>query len=263
MIGIYRITKKDTKQMYIGQSKNIERRMREHFSYSCSYSYIDNSIRKHGPEDYQIDILATFDEYNKDVLDDAEQYFIAAYNTYENPKHYNLTPGGDLSFDGHSLDGMRKISEFNNSTGFFRVSKVKTKSFNQGFSYVYQYYDDNGKPKRIRSKNLSDLEEKVHKKGLIWMKINKINAEKTLKFEKNKFETRYKQTNTGFFRVHKTKPNGGKSVFRDIFRDKNGKNKSINSVSIRKLRQKIEKKGLVWKVIDEEQAKKTWEAENE
>ena len=238
MIGIYRITKKDTKQMYIGQSKNIERRMREHFSYSCSYSYIDNSIRKHGPEDYQIDILVTFDEYNKDVLDDAEQYFIAAYNTYENPKHYNLT-------------------------GFFRVSKVKTKSFNQGFSYVYQYYDDNGKPKRIRSKNLSDLEEKVHKKGLIWMKINKINAEKTLKFEKNKFETRYKQTNTGFFRVHKTKPNGGKSVFRYIFRDKNGKNKSINSVSIRKLKEKIEKKGLVWKVIDEEQAKKTWEAENE
>lgn len=263
MIGIYRITRKKTGQKYIGQSKNVWKRIKQHFHYPSPVSYIDNSIKLHGVTEYTVDILCTFDEYDKDVLNDAEEFFIAAEGTYENPHHYNLTPGGETGIEFHTLDAMKKISKSANTTGFFRVTKIKSDSFSQGFSYVYQYYDEDGNPKRIRSKNLDDLQEKVQKKGLPFFKIDKIMAKKTLEFEKNKFKLRYKPTNTGFFRVHKTKPNGGKSVFRYTFRDKNGKNKSINSISIRRLKKKIEKNGLVWKIIDEEQAKKTWEAEDE
>lgn len=46
--GIYKITKKDTRQIYIGQSIDIERRIEEHKASRYDNTYIDNAINKHG-----------------------------------------------------------------------------------------------------------------------------------------------------------------------------------------------------------------------
>lgn len=101
MIGIYSITNKKTGQMYIGQSINIERRFKEHIrGDGCPNSRIDNAIQKYGKDCFKFKIIEEFNEdtpFLNDVLNDSEQYYIAAYNTFQNDFHYNLTPGGDFS----------------------------------------------------------------------------------------------------------------------------------------------------------------------
>ena len=63
------------------------------------------------------------------------------------------------------------MSKSRNTTKYFRVSKHKCKTCKQGFQWIYQYYDENGKRKNITSVNIEKLEEKVKVKGLLWRKI--------------------------------------------------------------------------------------------
>lgn len=72
----------------------------------------------------------------------------------------------------HSEKTKQKISESQNTTGYYRVSKQKNKQCNQGFTWIYNYYE-NGKHKRISSVNIKKLEEKVKAKGLEWLKFEK------------------------------------------------------------------------------------------
>ena len=86
-LGIYMIKNKKTGQMYIGQSKNIERRFREH----CNVASIDVAIANEGMDNFDFIIL---EETTKDKLIEREKYWIQYYNTYHNSSHYNvcLTP---------------------------------------------------------------------------------------------------------------------------------------------------------------------------
>ena len=61
----------------------------------------------------------------------------------------------------------RKLSLAKNTTGYYRVSKVRDDHYKQGFRYVYQYYKD-GKSHYIKSVDLNVLEERVKEKGLVW-----------------------------------------------------------------------------------------------
>ena len=57
-----------------------------------------------------------------------------------------------------------------NNTGVYRVSRVKSKKYKSGFCYTYTYTKDS-KKKRITSKNLETLKEKVLNKGLEWKNL--------------------------------------------------------------------------------------------
>lgn len=59
-----------------------------------------------------------------------------------------------------------------NNTGFRNVSKIKCKRCPKGYKYVYSYYV-NGIQRRISSRNLFKLEEKVKRKGLDWQIVDK------------------------------------------------------------------------------------------
>ena len=63
------------------------------------------------------------------------------------------------------------LSKSRNSTNFYRVTKEKDKTCRLGFIYKYQYYDENGKRKKIKAVDLKKLEEKVKNKGLEWIKF--------------------------------------------------------------------------------------------
>lgn len=67
----------------------------------------------------------------------------------------------------HSYETRKKLSVTQNTTGYFRVIKQKTKMCKQGFLWSYQYYV-NGKRKRITSISIDELEKKVKAKGLPW-----------------------------------------------------------------------------------------------
>ena len=71
------------------------------------------------------------------------------------------------------------MSKNKNTTGFYCVSTKNCPNCNQGFSWIYQYYDENIKHRVIHSVDLLKLKNKVLKKGLKWLVITEENAKKT------------------------------------------------------------------------------------
>lgn len=57
-----------------------------------------------------------------------------------------------------------------NTTGYYHVSKIKTKRTKQGFTFRYSYKQD-GKQKMIDNVDINKLEKEVKKRGLVWKKI--------------------------------------------------------------------------------------------
>lgn len=94
-IGIYEIENIETGQKYRGQSNNIERRLKEHARCKNHDQWIDRSIKSHGVDSFTCRILEVFDEYDKDLINMREEYWINEGNTFKNPFHYNLSPGGN------------------------------------------------------------------------------------------------------------------------------------------------------------------------
>ena len=96
MIGIYKITNKINGKSYIGQSINIEKRVREHFWKStCSKdpsfnSILHSAVRKYGQENFSWEVLS---QCNYSELDSLEQYYINKYDTIT-PNGYNILAGG-------------------------------------------------------------------------------------------------------------------------------------------------------------------------
>lgn len=97
-IGIYRFYNKINNKSYIGQSMKIGKRIREHMcalnNTERQYS-VHKAILKYGIENFEIEILATFDmcENIHKILNTAEQIFISFYDSFKNG--YNETAGGD------------------------------------------------------------------------------------------------------------------------------------------------------------------------
>lgn len=71
----------------------------------------------------------------------------------------------------HPQFTLKKMSNALNTSGYFRVIKIKDKRYNQGFIWGYNYYDENGKRHRITGMTIERLKEKVIAKGLEWFKI--------------------------------------------------------------------------------------------
>lgn len=114
MMGIYKITNKETEEIYIGASNNVKRRISQHRSYnSANYSpkdmegkcLIDRAIHEKGKDNFTYEIITTTDNENK--LDELELYYILQYNSFANGYNYRIhgvsidvgyTPGVGYSF---------------------------------------------------------------------------------------------------------------------------------------------------------------------
>ncbi len=96
MVGIYIIINKINNKIYIGQSINIEKRIKEHFwkaqnEKDISYNTaIHQAIRKHGKENFEWKVL---EECNIEDIDKLEQEYIEKYNSLV-PDGYNILIGG-------------------------------------------------------------------------------------------------------------------------------------------------------------------------
>ena len=68
-----------------------------------------------------------------------------------------------------------KISETRlykyNTTGYYRVSKMKFEKSKSKVLYQYRYREDDGKRRCIGCTTIEGLKEKVEDKGLKWLKI--------------------------------------------------------------------------------------------
>ncbi len=99
MQGIYKITNLINNHAYIGQSKNIEFRIKTHLKKafildSDEYNKaLYQAIRLHGVENFSIETLEELPEATRQYLNIRESYWIDYYDTYNNG--YNETLGGD------------------------------------------------------------------------------------------------------------------------------------------------------------------------
>lgn len=103
MIGIYKITNKINNKIYIGQSIEIEERIKEHKRIpfrptSPAYNYpLYQDIRLYGLDNFTFEILQ---ECLQSELNELEIFYIQKYNSFNNG--YNQTPGGDSQPLGNS-----------------------------------------------------------------------------------------------------------------------------------------------------------------
>lgn len=246
--GVYYIQNKITKQLYIGQSKNLKIRKRKHFSMLRNNShfnkYLQRSFNKYGEKNFEFKVI----EYcEPSQLDKLEIAYINFYNLKEHG--FNIKDGGEAlpdnrgenngmygatapnrrydidnclddickeyeygvpitmiaeqwgtarkiireklrtvyskeemeainnrnlnkalyprkSFTGHhGIESRINMSKSHNTSGYFRVSYDS-----YGESWIYKYYDENKKRRKISAKTIEKLEQKVKSKGLEWIK---------------------------------------------------------------------------------------------
>lgn len=99
---------------YIGQSKNLEKRISSYKHLHCEKQWaIYNAIKKYGWENFEVKYLFTDNVENlyDGQLNELEQKYIIEYNTVR-PFGYNLTNGGDGKYV-FTDETKNKISENN------------------------------------------------------------------------------------------------------------------------------------------------------
>lgn len=87
--AIYIITNKINKKQYIGQSKDPYERFKQHcHRKQRDNSLIDKAIQKYGKDNFVLEILGWYENYNE-----MEKYYISLYKS-KTPNGYNIMEGG-------------------------------------------------------------------------------------------------------------------------------------------------------------------------
>lgn len=96
MIGIYCILNLVNDKIYIGQSVDIERRLRSHISYLINSKhhnqYLQRAFDKYGFDNF---VFSPILECNEDKLDYYEVKYILEFDSMDFNKGYNLESGGN------------------------------------------------------------------------------------------------------------------------------------------------------------------------
>ena len=206
MKGIYQYTDLKTGEVvYVGKDSHIDKNTR-HLQHSAPSKYDEqpfNRILQNNPDRYEYGVIwATedctdlklnkmeilfgkiynpkfnFDEFGKGGCkghtEETKKKLSELFKGKNNPNYGKTMPEEQKKKISEAKKGRKrsgedkmKISESINTTGYYRVTKRKHKSCNQGFTWAYQYYK-NGKQKSIESVDIKKLEQKVKEKGLIW-----------------------------------------------------------------------------------------------
>lgn len=88
--AIYKITNRINGKIYIGQSVNPEKRFIDHCYINKKYkSLINDAIKKYGRENFILEIIGWFEDYNE-----KEKYYIQYYRSLA-PYGYNIAEGGE------------------------------------------------------------------------------------------------------------------------------------------------------------------------
>lgn len=248
--GIYMIKNLITNQLYIGQSVNIERRWGEHCNLKdMKYSYIERAIKKYGVKNFSLEVIEKVNDVS--FLNEREQYWIRFYNTYKDKNHYNLTPGGDfnpmlLPDVVDKLRGRHLSDETKNKISIAHMGKKLSPEHRKKISE-----GNKGKTFSKETCNkISQSKKGYHHTDKTKKKISKSRTGIKMSHESNLINSKSKNT-SGFYRVFKHKDSSCKQGFIWSYQyyDENKKRKAIKSVDIKKLEQRVKKKGLHWEKL--------------
>ena len=156
-ISIYKITNTQTGQAYVGQTRNVLRRMHEHLSASGSL-LLHDAFLDYGVKNFTFLLIHTDIAYDTALADLIENYFIMKEDTLY-PKGYNLrlndipkihSDSDCLSLYGakfvfiHNPSGLKAftVSQVTSARGFQQLdglnlckSHIITKKLKDGFAY--------------------------------------------------------------------------------------------------------------------------------
>jgi len=90
MIGIYKITNLVNGKVYIGQSRDIEKRWNKH-RWASHNSHLRAALDKYGFENFSFEIL---EETTQDTLNEREEYYVKLYEATDPLRGYNKIEGG-------------------------------------------------------------------------------------------------------------------------------------------------------------------------
>jgi group I intron endonuclease len=129
--AIYIITNILNGKQYVGFSKNLERRWKDH-KRALGEKTLYDAIRKYGVENFVFTHLA--DTFNLEAAKQIEMLLIKEHNTLA-PNGYNRTPGGDATapeLNGpKSAEWKKKIGDSNRGVSRGKgISKSKTHNEN-------------------------------------------------------------------------------------------------------------------------------------
>lgn len=192
MVGIYKITNKINGKCYIGQSRNIDRRWKQHKKASKKEdSVLYRAMRKYGVSNFEFEVL---EECTKEDLNDRETFYISYYHSFGH-EGYNRTPGGnsnslvDVNKDiAPEIIHMLKTTQDNSEViaKHFGISSWLVRSINRGESY---HNSDEVYPIR---QHLATIRKKVKQPQLIRKKKIKI-SNKTSSKTNQKIRLRIKK----------------------------------------------------------------------
>ena len=241
--GIYAIINKNTKQMYIGQSADIETRWKAHKrelrnNYHRN-NHLQRSWNKYGESIFEFIIIEELPN-DKNLLHEKEIEYIAKYNTFKDPFHYNEAIGGEGTGSGEnhpqygvpiSEEQKQRISEANKGEKNWMYGKTKEAN---------PFY---GKKHTEKSKNKMS---EAHK-GKKYTKEERINFSRI-------------HTSTGIFGVSKRNETEKQGVFWAYgYRDEKDNKKTFTRTDLRELKREVERLGLDWIILDKNKAKKAFE----
>jgi len=104
--GIYAFRNRENGKVYVGQSKKVLTRKKQHERGDTNNSRrFNNAMNKHGADGFEFEVL----EYcSSDLMDEREVYWINQLNSLY-PSGYNLTSGGG-AFQKHHDETKKKMS---------------------------------------------------------------------------------------------------------------------------------------------------------
>lgn len=166
MVGIYMITNNLNGKSYVGQSKHIKRRWREH-SRGVEESVISKAISKYGAENFSFSVV---EKCRIKDLDKREIYYITKHNTFKDG--YNMTVGGDgvkgvgkvLSYDDipYIINDLRTDAPSIELAEKYKVSVSMINRINAGYDWVIE-----GENYPIRDHFTIRLRESIVKEELL------------------------------------------------------------------------------------------------
>lgn len=170
---VYRLLNKVNSKSYIGATKNLKNRIREHvkdakgeYSIFCS---IHDAILKHGLLNFDLEILEVINDRNEDLLYSKETEYILKYKTTESEFGYNITSGGPRP-RVLNKETLAKISESSNNI------KVKVASYNLNGEFIKEYNSimDASRDTGIQSNDIVRLYKKegTRRIGFMFRRVN-------------------------------------------------------------------------------------------
>lgn len=132
IIGIYQIKNLTNGKIYVGQTRNYERREMAHFSSlergEHHNEHLQRSYLKNGRDNFKCELL---EKCKEEQLDEREIHYIQKLNCLSNQNGYNLMTGGQV-YRKFTLETRMKMSESGKGRVFSEEHKQRISSSLKG-----------------------------------------------------------------------------------------------------------------------------------